>query len=426
MSVDSTDDMMKHATRTDQSARHNPLQTQFDVDFRGWRKGLRRPGRFIPRGFIALGVFLCGTLGAEILLRLIMPVELVFQTQMSPGAHAPDPKYGFVFTPNYRGKMFHVDRVNNVPLEHDEYGFRPPAVSEANGPRRDVILLGGRSMAYGYGVPQEYTLQAATARAATCPIKVYNAAWPGFDIHRMFHIYRDFLEPHVHPELVVVCLYNLRLESFAKMPENFETLPDPLPQAQLFQFMDNLVLPQREGLARVLGKWYYRSFLVAKLVSLIDLNVDRVKTAFERIYAMLGQASPLRERTDATEVDSAAVAPNVDSGSRRELREIGLRRIVGLLQYMEAYFTERGAKMIVVILPEQETRWGSGSDQVQTMLLDALADRMVCLNLHKRLSGEFTDADFLGWSHYGPKPATAIGQCLAEQICATLFPQGAP
>ena len=242
------------------------LLTRFELPLPRLR-GLWRNRRRIGRALIGLLMAsLLGCLAAELFVRLIMPLEIAYQTYYSPGVHTPDPKYGFVFTKNYRGRMVHSDNVPYVPVRHDEFGFRPPAATPTVGPIDTIVLIGGASMVYGYGVPHQYTLQATMVQAASRPIRVYNTAWPGFDAYRNFHVYCDFLEPHIaHPKVAILCLYDVHLTDCAQWPDDMQRLPHPPPQAELFRFMDNMVYSPPKGLlTAALGRYYFKSFVAAR------------------------------------------------------------------------------------------------------------------------------------------------------------------
>lgn len=379
--------------------------TRFELPLpalRGLWPDRRRLGRTLI-GLLMAG--LLGSVAAELFLRLIMPPEIAYQTFYSPGIHTPSPKYGFVFAKNYHGRMVHSDNVAYVPLRHDEFGFRPPAATPTAGPVDTIVLLGGASMVYGYGVPDQYTLPATMVQAASRPIRVYNAAWPGFDVYRMFHAYCEFLEPHIaHPQVAILCLYNVDLADFAQMPDDMQHVPPPPPQAELFRYMDNMVLSAPKGLlSKALGRYYFQSYVGARLASALDrivevpLRICRVATAPHPngIAASSLLPSPSREAADAR----------------------NLEKLVKFISYVDQYFQRQNTTLMVAILPVAAQLHTA---EKYAPIVAALPRQIPCLNLHQELSGQLQPSHFLGAAHYGPYASTEIGRRLAARACQIL------
>jgi hypothetical protein len=398
--------------------RTDPRRTRFEVRMAPLSRLWMNPGRTAAAIVKLIAVILVASVAAEIFLRLTMPSEIAFETHYTPGAHQPNPKYGFVFTPDYHGKMFHVDNVMNVPLTHDKHGFRPPATSAGAGPFDEVVLIGGASMIYGYGVPHEYTVPAVMARTASRPIKVYNAAWPGFDIYRMFHVYRDFLEPEVSPKLAIICLYTARHSFLSEIPENYKTVPPPPSRETLFRYMDNSVTRPLTGLSASLGSFYYKSYLLARTARFADFLITRSIAGGEA----LGRKINLnRHSSTVAAVPGGPSTKSSGENTAADAEEIGTRRLVKFLVYVRDYFRQRGTDCIVVIIPTSvKPSEAAEARQFNARIAAAISPNVPCFDLHNELEGELKPSDFLGDSHYGPHAAEILGRRIAAEACIRL------
>jgi hypothetical protein len=384
-------------------------QTRFEIQIAPISSRWKNPGRTAVWLAKFVAVILVAAIFAEILLRLTMPREMAFETHYTPGAHQPNDKYGFVFTPNYQGKMFHVDNVMNVPLTHDKHGFRPPAAPATAGSVDEVVLIGGASMIYGYGVPHEYTVPATMVQAASQPIKVYNAAWPGFDIFRMFHVYRDLLEPEVSPKLAVICLYTARRSFLTEIPEDFQAVPPPPAHDTLFRYMSNSVTRPLAGVSASLGPYYYKSYLLARSARFADYLITH-GSAGSKALARKMNMSAAADLPDRRSANSAADA-----------EEAGMRRLAKFLAYVRQHFRERGADCIVVIIPTNvNAAEAAETRQFNARIAAAVSPHVPCFDLHNQFEGKLKPADYLGDSHYGPRAAEALGRRIAEEASKIL------
>lgn len=332
-------------------------------------------------------VFALAIAAAELFLRLVLPFQLAFgETWFTPGIHLPNPKYGYVFAPNYRGFMFHSDKVTRVPLVHDQYGFRPPGISPQTNIDDQVVLIGGKSVAYCYGLPQEHTLQSEMARAGPCPLQVWSAAWPGFSEDMMFHAYRDFLEPHIAPpKVAMLLLYQVKLGYYADLPADPDLLPPPTLDSSS-RYVDGLVLPPRPMPSRLLGAYFYKSYFLARLAANMDSR-----------FSLLSSAEP-----------------DGDLERVEQKRLVGLKRFARFVAFMNDYFRQRNTRFAVVALPV----WYQDADY--TGIKKVLPPNVPYLDLHQELRPHLTPDDFIAGGHFGPRASAQVGHRLAEEACRLL------
>jgi hypothetical protein len=170
---------------------------------------------------IGAAVVILALASAEVFLRVMIPMEIIFRTWYSAGIHQPHEKFSYVFSPNYSGVMHHVDCVGGVPLRLDPYGFRLPAGTGS----RDVVLIGGASMRFSFGLSDSQTVHAENSRQLD-DATVRSAAWPGWEAYRGWHVYLDRLEPYVDADIAVVCLFRRVAGFFTNIDDEFTAPPD--------------------------------------------------------------------------------------------------------------------------------------------------------------------------------------------------------
>jgi hypothetical protein len=367
---------------------------------------------------------------AELALRALLPPQLGLQTFLSPGAHMPNERYGFVFSPDYSGSMYNDDGVFDARITTDAHGFRVSASTAAPSTSLDrppeVVLVGGQSMMWGAGLPDDETMPFMMTAAAPCRMKVYNAAWPGFDIYRMYHAYLDFLEPSIHPRVVVLSLYTevtQTPERFAQLPDDFEALPPHPPREELFYYRDDLVVPRTGTVCRALGRWYYRSFLLARLAAAADMVLSYGPDKLAGLRGAVGRAFGHRDagaRTAASRADQ--LRPDEDEG---------LRKAAAFIETVNEHVGQRGARLMVVFLPivtsppalpAQAARFRVVRDRIQQRLPASIP----VIDMFSEFTPSFRREDSIAYGHYGAMQNRLLGHRLAEEVCKVLGDTGAP
>lgn len=335
---------------------------------------------------LAIGLAL---FAAEGFLRLTTTRELVYDTWFTPGIHQPDAQFGFVFTPNYRGQMRHRDKVWNVPLELDTHGFRQLSTNAASAPTtHHVALVGGASMMMCYGLPDDSTIAQQVTEASTHSLAVRTVAWPGFDSHRSWHVYRNKLRQIDRPQLVVLCVYAKSLPDFAVLPEDMGSLPTAHGAQQKLRFSHGIVVPPRGRLAEQFHAEYEDSFLLCKAIGLADRCWDKV--------------APRRPGVSTT-AHVAVDAPDPI--------ETGRQRFVEFLQHVQTELAADGTSLLLAFLPVQDAQ-----PDCYAALCEAVPDSIRYVDLHHELGAAFRPEGYIADGHYGATQAELIGQALAEQV----------
>ncbi len=336
----------------------------------------RSPFSTVIRGLaaIVLGWLLC-----EGLVRILVPVPIFYSTWFTPGVHERDPSLGFVFKPNYVGAMRHADRVWYETLKLDGNGFRRTASGPAERDAENgetIVMLGGASMAFSFGLSDGETLHHQTARQLREPTTIELVSWPGFTLGQDLVKLDRFLDESAIDRAIV----------FAYSDDDYafvNALPASVPPA-VIPMDHGVVLPQ-DPASQILGWPYYRSVVLAgasrwwmALAAIVGLEDDHTA----------GQsASGPRGKSDATDTQSGLPAALL---AARRLREDGI------------------SSVLVVALPHQLRKIGPKS------LREFAGDGVEILDLRRMASDE--EMDWIAGGHYGPRSTQAIAGRIAESI----------
>jgi hypothetical protein len=329
---------------------------------------------------------------SELFLNLVLSPEITKSLWYTDGIHTQDFRFGFVFTPNYRGWMRHSDKVYLVPLKLDQYGYRNPAISA--GSRQEVLAIGGRSMMFSYGMTDDHTLPHEIGASLSIPSTVYNAAWPSFHLYREFHIYRERLARRIRPDFTVIAFYQDLIEQYAKreVPEDFTHFDAPAPpHDEMFYYYEQMALNHPEdSVSQALGKLFYRSIIAHKL----GMRLARVEQFCLRL---------LHGRS--------AVAVSADPNAVAD----GTRRFRPWTTYLQEYFGGRD-KVLFVFLPG--IAW-SGLDMKPDQydpLVAALPDHSNYLDLNRLFGDRVRANGYIAWGHYSAASTALLGQAIGARI----------
>lgn len=338
---------------------------------------------------------LCTLVAVELYLRCTQVPELLFSTWCTPGIHQPDSRFGYVFTPNYRGTTWHVDGVMGVPLTLDRYGFRPRVVNSTHGSTpRTVAIVGGRSMMFSYGLTGGETVAGQVAAFSKHELDVYSASWAGFGLYRTWHAYRAEPARDRHPEVLLFTIYAHPPAMYSRLPSDFTRLPTPLPREYLFRYMSDLVLKPSNPLVQKLGRHAYTSYFgycILERIAPLMTKIERHNTRLPDNKAPVTESPPHRAGPSRAE-------EGADWFSR-------------FLQYADGILSEEGTTLALVFLPRSHP---------QRRLFDELSSAVPpgirVIDLHRELYRNIQRADWMAGSHYGPRCAAMLGEALASIV----------
>lgn len=331
------------------------------------------------------------TLLAEGLLQLVRS-KTIDMTLWFSGAYAePNAHFGFNLKPNYEGYMRHRDSLFESELTLDAYGLRRPVMS-SQGHAKNVLLLGGESMVFSYGLSDDEMLASQIAQHSKFPLNIRTASLPGMDIYRTWHYYREFLEGNTAiPDLVIISIFDKRLYSYRALPADLEQLPQAKDVAELFAFSQSVLNYRGGALALRFRDLYTNSFLAYRFGRVLDGSDDNVSH---------------REQMElAFQSDSERIAH-----ARRDFERL-LERVVG-------YFKEKGSNVGVVFLPT----WRGGPNYFKDFY-SVLPKNVGWFDLQANCSLE---RHWIASGHYSEKDASILGGCMATLVDYALSEPVAP
>jgi len=333
---------------------------------------------------LALCAAVVGLVLAEGLIRVLVPEEVMFETWFTPGIHTYDAEMGFIFTPDYAGRMHHADGLwvgENIRL--DAYGYRLPALpsSQADGVTR-VVCLGGRSLMMTYGLPDAEAIHQRMTAHSPNPMAVYNTGWAGDSLWRAWHYFNRTLAQDEDFDVAIIALVNPYLPPFAGRTD-FALSYDGRPAEAIFPFMDGVML------------WRGPLFYAHPRLSHAGYTTFAL---FRHADNAWGHWRQLR--------DPRPAATGYLDGSPEEF--VGFARF---LEHIRDELAARGTRSIVVMLP----RANDPADRFAA-LAAALPDDLPVVDLHAEFHGTHDAHDFLAEGHYRAELADRIAERLSQLV----------
>lgn len=331
------------------------------------------------------GTALLAVAAAELLLRGSAPPEIYFRSWYRNGIHRPDPAFGFRWTPGYDGHMRHPDGVYApVPLRLNEFGFRMPVASGHAGPDAlRVLLLGGRSMMFSYGLADPDTIAGRMAAGSPRPMVVQNTALAGIDLYRTWHLAREQIA-EFKPDVVLVSVYKEDPAFFAEFAPDFARLPPPPgTEEEIFVLWDGIA-GGRSPLVNLLGRRHDASYLLYGLCNLESRFLD------DRARVMRW----VRRK----QAEHAAPAADRPQGLTAFLRHVAASPVCG------------GAAVGIVLIPQRDKPTDLYRD-----LVPLLPPELPLLNLQATLIGEIDRLPWIAEGHYGREATDRIAQAMAAE-----------
>lgn len=339
----------------------------------------------------------CAVAAAEAFIRLMVPVEIFFETWFTPGIHRHDRDFGFVFTPHYEGLMRHEEGLwVGTPLRLDKHGYRLPsrpaaevgavgsAESGISTPLPKVLCLGGRSLMMSYGLADEQTVPARLVAHAPYPVEAHNTGWAGDSLERAWHHFSRTLDQEHRYAFAFIAVVNPWLAPYAGRT-SFELVPDNRPAEEIFKFMDGVFL-WRSALFHEYPEVSHGSYLGYAAFR-----------QWDRLDHLLAGRRP---------------------GQRREFGHLEgtpaqLEGFGRFLQFIQAELARRGTPSMVVFLP----RRGFPTDRFD-ILSEAFPESLPYADLNKTMIEGTVRSDFFAGDHYTAAMADRVGQALAELLPA--------
>ena len=333
-----------------------------------------------------IGLTLIAFIIAEGLLQVISSPTLLMSKWYSSGIHTPDSTYGYAFSPNYQGWMRQEDNVFLEELTLDEYGFRTPAIRQDA--RKEIIIMGGKSMTFSYGVEQEDALHSQLQKHLINPSNVYCTSWPAVALYPNFKIYQRTLASSVKADLILVAIHGKQWDSYTReFISNIDSSHFSRRQLRELFFFDNqtvLTAPSRP-IAKTTGALYYKSLLAHRISNKLD-------------FAMLIAQSHLFSGNNIPEKGSEEV-------------EIDKKEFTSFINSLNRYFSASNQKVIYIFLPAK----GAQKNYYDNMIT-LLPNDITYFDVHKNLYNDLKNTSYIASIHYSRLQCQIIGAYLANQI----------
>ncbi len=335
---------------------------------------------WVPRLFIACVAVLC----AEGFLSLVLSRTMENSLWFTGEIHDPDPKYAFRFAPNYAGWMRFKNELFLEGLELDDRGDRMPKVPPVY--TQEIVLIGGYSMAFSYGVPDSATIHHVLGDHLSRPALVRNTAWPGFDLYRNFHIYREQVKGTKPADIAVLLFFQDDLWSFSDIPEQQDEFIDTKPHVDLFTaFKRHACAPPDDPIKRAFSTLYYQSIICHKLA-------DRAATLTSMVSQRIGTRQP-----------SPGSPPHTPP------TELGRERLRSFTAHVCAYFGGKDHVLFVVLPGMQPQR------NVDELLTGIMPDAHV-LDLNRTSNDTIARTGTFALGHYTAPSCAYVGEQIAKAV----------
>ena len=365
---------------------------------------------FFSRRFVTvLCSLMClslGVLASEGFLRVLQPYAIYYSTWFDPGIHQPDDELGFVFSPNFQGGMRNTDRAWYVPLHLDERGLRPPVSTRNDEQGDDIVLFGGASMGFSYGLTSSESIAAQIASQSQRPVTVHTLPWPGFGIWRDFRKYKRFIEPTQSPRIAVLFLYRDR--DYEDIQAEFtDELPVPELGDDLFRYHDRLVITADGRFPRLAGRVYSESYVAAGICRELNEAESAYRWLSRRARFYLVEGG--KRKQIAPRPSSEQIAEKADQVNANDTLQSEQQHDVNLITQIRNRLASRGTELVVVALPANFNRL-RGPEDVSPFIPPGTA----FYDLRGVLRD--TDADWKARNHYGTRSARRLGEEIARLL----------
>jgi hypothetical protein len=352
-------------------------------------------GRIRRVSAVVVSMFIAAA-GAEVMVRAAMSPALDYSSIFKPGIYCPDDTYGLVPCPNHKGAMHVAGGRDYIAYRTGHTGFRGPfSTRPGHAPTRTVVLIGGQSQGFGFGLRDQETFASALAQSSRCgPMDVHSISAPGISNSLLWKLFERGAKPARIDDLVLIVYWPLyRFWQYEVRNPEFTKLfwysrlwpwwtPDPLGRD-----VDRLRLATLDGwhfvIPAALPPFFDRAQIVVRAI-------QRFSDFAWLLHGLVGLKRPKFEDAWPPPTEST-----VASGG-------------GFITYMQGAARELGATLSVVIIPNGGARFRPsevGLDPDRFMDTDALA----------REAG--LSSEVLPDAHYNARLAGFIGRRIGDLLC---------
>jgi hypothetical protein len=340
---------------------------------------------------------------AEGVVRVAIHPALDYTSDFIPGPYCSNPTLGISFNcPDHAGLMHQIGTNLYLPYALNEEGFRGPYMSpDRNGHASDVVVIGGQSQMFGFGLLDGDTIGANMARSSCEPADVHIFSLPGVSNAQSWKLYDLSAQAKAAPDQIVLMVYGASSPDWRReMSPQSKLLDGPvallygwlytMPQ-WLMDFSDSfLVVRSVTNIREPISRLIYR--FRGHISGLVDQSVRAIREVASR----LGIARDEARGQDDIRHNSAAVNPTQDL----------ISAMFGKAQRLNARFS-------VVFLPGARHPWQVDADSIERALPDVhfidVDAKAVALGLYP--------AQTLPDGHYNAALARFIGAEIGQAIC---------
>jgi hypothetical protein len=349
---------------------------------------------------------------AEGFLNLVYSPTILMSKWFTSNIHTPDSSLYYIFTPNYRGWMRHKDKTFLKRLTLDNNGFRNPAMNSAA--ERDIVLIGGASMIFGYGMEDSETIHYHIKNNLDLPSNVFNTAWPGTNIHRNFLVYKRKLENQINPKLIICFFYGENLKSF-KEYKNISNILREEKQIQdtssilkikkktidklFFYSRDQDFLEPQYGIAKRVGYLYYNSIIIHSLSNNLDDLYFRVSQIKKKLFE--DDLTVLKIPTDQNK--------KVELNAGIKLSDSSF--FVDYINSITSYFERKNQRVLFVFLPTH-----ASEKRYYDEIVSLMPNSVDYIDINKELHEKIKENEFIAIGHYSKKHSEIIGKFIASKV----------
>lgn len=319
--------------------------------------------------FLRIGIaLLIGGVLAEGALKLAMAPMLDYGSGFRPGPYCRNDEVStFLPCPNFFGFQRSPEAPRYLPLHLNRYGQRGPTRSTVNpdASARTVVIVGGQSQMFGWGLNDEETIAAMAARHSCIPVTVHNMSFVGATNESSWLFFERVALKEIKPDHLIYAVY--------WRSGNIDALSRPEAYDQPMALLNGWIF--------IVPNWFASELRNSQLAVRLVRRFQPVLFAFG-----LWPRIPIPVQSKES-------------------------RLVELIHQLSRFCAERGIQFSVLLMP-----WNSSADTDEALRAQLSDLNVIDANTRARTTGLISDLFPDG--HYRPRQAEMIGSMIAEDICA--------